>query len=315
VTAPTKLAGFAAILAVLFGGGAAAGALVEADPPGGAPRAGSASRPNGGGEMGTAGHGGAMPATGGGEAGGHGGGHGAAAKPVRGLAVSENGLRLVVARPELRRGVTQTLRFRVLGADGRAVRRFDVEHTKRMHLIVARRDLTGFQHLHPRMLADGTWTTTVRLPAAGSYRMFADFAHAGVATTLASDLRVDGTANLQALPAPVASSRSDGGYDVRLDAGTARAGRNAELRFTVTKDGQPVHVEPYLGADGHLVALRDGDLAFLHVHPAEHAAAGNGHDDSIGFEATFPTTGRYGLFLQFRHAGRVQTVAFTQEVK
>jgi hypothetical protein len=39
------------------------------------------------------------------------------------------------------------------------------------------------------------------------------------------------------------------------------------------------------------------------------------HDDSVGFAATFPTTGRYRLFLQFKHEGRVQTVAFTQEVK
>jgi hypothetical protein len=314
MTAPAKLAGFAAILAVLFGGGAAAGAFLHADPPGGVARADETGGAAHGGDISAAGHGDETSPAGGAAAGGHGGGHGAAAQPVRGLAVSENGLRLVVARPELRRGVAQTLRFRVLDSGGRAVRDFDVEHTKRMHLIVARRDLTGFQHLHPRMSADGTWTTAVRLPAAGSYRMFADFSHGGVATTLASDLRVDGPADLQALPAPATSARSDGGYDVRLDAGTARAGRTAELRFTVTKDGQPVHVEPYLGADGHLVALRDGDLAFLHVHPVEHGAD-PGHDDSIGFEATFPTTGRYGLFLQFLHAGRVQTVAFTQEVR
>ena len=34
----------------------------------------------------------------------------------------------------------------------------------------------------------------------------------------------------------------------------------------------------------------------------------------VGFAATFPTAGRYRLFLQFKHEGRVQTVAFTQEV-
>ena len=81
-----------------------------------------------------------------------------------------------------------------------------------------------------------------------------------------------------------------------------------------------MHTEPYLGAGGHLVALREGDLAFLHVHPTDdghgdEAAAGDGHDDLIGFAATFPTEGRYRLFLQFRHEGRVNTVAFTQEVQ
>jgi hypothetical protein len=229
---------------------------------------------------------------------------------VRGLGVAENGLRLLIDDPQLRRGVAHELRFRIVDREGRAVRDFDVEHTKRMHVIVVRRDLTGFQHLHPAMRPDGTWSTPLRLPDAGSYRVFADFSHAGRPTTLAGDLRVDGAADLQALPTPQPVATSDGGYDVRLAAGAARPGRETMLRFTVTKDGRPVAVEPYLGAGGHLVALREGDLAFLHVHPFEHAKGG-----SIGFEATFPTEGSYRLFLQFRVAGRVQTVAFTQEAR
>jgi hypothetical protein len=229
---------------------------------------------------------------------------------VRGLAVAENGLRLVIDDPQRRPGAADELRFRIVDRDGRAVRDFDIEHTKRMHVIVVRRDLTGFQHLHASMGPDGTWSTPLRLPDAGSYRVFADFSHAGRPTTLAGDLRVDGAADLQALPAPQPVATSDGGYDVRLAAGAARPGRETMLRFTVSKDGRPVAVEPYLGAGGHLVALREGDLAFLHIHPFEHANGG-----SIGFEATFPTEGSYRLFLQFRVAGRVQTVAFTQEAR
>ena len=70
--------------------------------------------------------------------------------------------------------------------------------------------------------------------------------------------------------------------------------------------------EPYLGAGGHLVALREGDMAFLHVHPTEDEDAS---ESGIGFGATFPTQGRYRLFLQFQIEGRIQTVAFTEEVK
>jgi hypothetical protein len=92
---------------------------------------------------------------------------------------------------------------------------------------------------------------------------------------------------------------------VRLDSAGVKAGEGSDLRFTITRDGEPVRTEPYLGAGGHLVALREGDLAFLHVHP---------DDEGVGFAATFPTEGRYRLFLQFKHAGAVQTVAFTQEV-
>ena len=92
---------------------------------------------------------------------------------------------------------------------------------------------------------------------------------------------------------------------VRLDEGAARAVAESELRFTVTRDGRPVAIQDYLGAKGHLVALREGDLAFLHVHPDER---------SLRFEATFPTAGRYRLFLQFQVDGRVHTAEFTQEV-
>jgi hypothetical protein len=291
-----KLAGFALVLAVLFGGAALAGQIADPDAPGGDAEAQET------------GH----------EAEGD---HGSTsddesegAMPVRGLAVAENGLRLIVDEPELRRGREERLRFRIVDDGADTVRDFDVEHTKRMHLILVRRDLTGFQHLHPTMAADGTWSTDVSLADAGSYRLFADFSRGGKPITLAGDLRVDGDADLRALPAPQPTATSDGGYDVRLDAGSARPGQEADLRFTVTKDGRTVRPEPYLGAGGHLVALRDGDLAYLHVHPTE---AGHGADegDAIGFAATFPTEGSYRLFLQFQVDGRVQTVAFTQEVK
>jgi hypothetical protein len=276
-----RIAAFAAALPLLFGGAALAGAAIK--PHGEEPTARNAQQED------------------------HMSAHTApTSDAVRGLAVAQDDLRVVVEQPELRRGRTETLRFRIVDEHGQAVRDYDVTHEKRMHLILARRDLTGFQHLHPTLAADGTWSARVRLDAAGSYRLFADFSHDDRPRTLAADLRVDGAADLRPLPAPQPTAVSDGGYDVRLDAGRVRPGAEADLRFTITKDGVPVRTEPYLGAGGHLVALRDGDLAFLHVHPM---------DDSVAFAATFPTEGRYRLFLQFQHKGRVQTVAFTQEVR
>jgi hypothetical protein len=286
VSATAKLAGFVAALAVLFGGAALAGAAIGPEPDEDSASASSAVEEHSG--MTTE------------------GGHGEAVRQLRGLAVAQDGLRVVVEDPELRRDREQTLRFRIVDEGGETVRDFDVEHEKRMHLIMARRDLTGFQHLHPEQAADGSWRTRVRVDEAGSYRLFADFARREENYTLASDLRVDGAADLRPLPEPQPTAVSDGGYDVRLDAGDAHPGEEAGLRFTITKDGEPIETEPYLGAGGHLVALREGDLAFLHVHPTS--------DDAVEFAATFPTEGRYRLFLQFQHEGRVRTVAFTQEV-
>jgi hypothetical protein len=283
VSVTAKLAGFAAVLLLVFGGAVAVGGAI------GPERDGSDA----------AGGDDAMSAHGGGEA---------APDPVRGLVASHDGLALALEQTELRRGRQSELRFSIVGADGQPVRDFEVEHEKRMHFIVVRRDGQGFQHLHPELGDDGVWHVELTLPAAGSYRVFADFKHDDEAQTLAADLSVDGEADYAPLPAPATSADTGDGYDVRLDAGALRAGRESELRFTVTRGGQPVETEPYLGAGGHLVALREGDLAYLHVHPEGHS------DEAVSFMTEFPSEGRYRLYLQFKHEGEVHTAEFTQEV-
>ena len=97
-----------------------------------------------------------------------------------------------------------------------------------------------------------------------------------------------------------------------LKATGVRAGRETPVTFAVLRDGQPLEaLDAYLGAKGHLVALREGDLAYLHVHPTE---GGSSRSNEVGFMATFPTAGRYRLFLQFQTGGKVRTVAYTVEV-
>ena len=73
------------------------------------------------------------------------------------------------------------------------------------------------------------------------------------------------------------------------------------MRFTITRGGRAITPQPYLGARGHLVALREGDLAFLHVHP-----------EGDTYEAELERGTRYRLYLQFRHGGEVHTAEFTR---
>lgn len=224
--------------------------------------------------------------------------------PVRGLAVSEDALTLRLARTRALPGKPFELSFRVVNARGRTVRHFDVEHTTRMHLIVARRDLTAFQHLHPGQAVDGSWSVPVRLNDPGAYRVFADFSTNEKARTLGADLAVDGDVSSRPLPPPAKRVAVDG-MKVALRSSRPEAGREAALTYKVTRNGQPMSLEPYLGARGHLVALREGDLAFLHVHPDA---------DRLRFMAQLPSEGRYRLFLQFKTRARVHTAAFTQVV-
>jgi len=144
--------------------------------------------------------------------------------------------------------------------------------------------------------------------------VFADFAHDGENRTLAGDLNVDGPVDWRPLPAASDVARTADGYDVRLIGAGSTAGDESELAFSITRDGAPVDVQSYLGAGGHLVALRESDLAFLHVHPMELESGDSAGAREIRFDTEFPSAGRYRLFLQFKSNGRVHTAAFTREV-
>ncbi|MBM0232513.1 hypothetical protein JNW91_11945 [Micromonospora sp. STR1_7] len=224
-----------------------------------------------------------------------------------GLLVSDRGYTLEpVAAP------AGEFAFTIDGPDGRPVTRYDVAHDKRMHLIVARRDLSGFRHVHPDLTPDGTWRVATPLAGPGQWRAFADFTPAGgEPLTLGVDVTVPGELAERPLPAPATSTVVDG-YTVTL-AGEPQPGRTSPLTLTISRDGQPVtDLEPYLGAYGHLVALRRGDLAYLHVHP--DGTPGDGRTrpgPTVAFLAEVPSAGSYRLYLDFRHGGAVHSAEFT----
>ncbi|QNS04933.1 hypothetical protein [Streptomyces xanthii] len=300
-----KITAFAAAVAATFGTAYGVGSGVAPVTAGEKPAAHDAEHAGGtekGGETGKedVGHGGhsegaAEPAA-------------AAAEVPGGLQVSERGYTLDLAQDRLpaKKG---EIRFTIRkDSTGKPVTSYKKEHGKELHLIVASRDLTGYRHLHPVRAADGTWSTPVSLPKSGDYRVFADFTPAGEkeGLTLGSGLGVAGTYKPAKLPEHAGTARVAGGYEVRLE-GELKPGAESELTLNVYRNGKPVtDLEPYLGAYGHLVALRSGDLAYLHVHP---------HDGKPGpgvtFTASVPSTGTYRLFLDFKHDGEVRTAAFT----
>lgn len=230
-----------------------------------------------------------------------------------GLQVSEDGYRLLPLTGQLSTGSPQPFRFRVLGPGNTPVTAYTTSHDKDLHLIVVRRDLSGFQHLHPSRSADGTWSIPLAVAAPGQYRVFADFQPAGRpdGLTLGADVPAPGDYQPRPLP-PAGNTATVDGYTVTLT-GALQPGASSRLTLSVSKGGRPVtDLQPYLGAYGHLVALREGDLAYLHVHPDGtpgdgRTAAGPG----ITFHADVPSTGAYRLYLDFQHAGKVRTAEFT----
>jgi hypothetical protein len=200
--------------------------------------------------------------------------------------------------------------LRIKDKMGMAVTKFELDQTKLMHLIVVRSDLTNYQHLHPVLGHGGVFTIDLRLPSAGTYRAIADFTTGGRRYALGVAIHVPGAGTRAPLPAEAMEVSSDG-FTVMTMHKTPKAGRETKLQFTISRSGRPVTgLLPYLGAYGHLVALRKSDIAYSHVHPtAEDLAKG-----SIGFTADFPTSGAYRLFLQFRTSTGVHTAPFTVEV-
>jgi hypothetical protein len=179
--------------------------------------------------------------------------------------------------------------------------------------VLVRRDLSGFQHVHPILGPDGTWALPLAVSAPGQYRVLADFQPVGrdEGSTLGVEVPAPGDYQPAALPAPARTATVDG-YTVTLE-GELAPGTASKLTLSVTKGGAPVtDLQPYLGGYGHLVALRDGDLAYLHVHP--DGTAGDGRTAArpqVTFVAEVPSAGAYRLYLDFRHAGKVRTAEFT----
>ena len=231
---------------------------------------------------------------------GHGGDAETAAEIPGGLMVSQDGYTLRLADDGAAPGRDRQIEFTIEGPDGHPVTEYDVEHEKLLHLIVVRRDFSGFQHVHPELDADGVWTTDLDLTP-GAWRVFADFKATGAeALTLGTDLAVSGDYRPEPPATETRTARVDG-YTVTLE-GNLTAGADAKLTLEVVKDGRPVTTEPYLGASGHLVALREGDLAYLHVHPEPGS--------ELLFNVAVPSEGDYRLFLDFQHEGIVRTAEF-----
>jgi len=288
-SAPAKLAAFAVALTVAIGGGAVIGSAVGPDEGDDEESAGhddhedapTASAPSAPAEQ-------PQPA---------------------GLSVNRDGYTLVLAGDELAADTQSELAFVITGPDGEAVNDFEVAHDKELHLVMVSRDLVGYAHIHPERDEDGTWRVGVPPLSAGSYRVFADFVPAGASgVVLGADLAVTGELGPADLPEPSPTATVDD-YTVTFD-GELVAGTESDLTLTVERNGEPVtDLDPYLGSLGHLVAIRDGDMAYLHVHPIEEADGPGGPE--IGFAVEVPTAATYRLFLDFSHGGAVRTAATT----
>jgi hypothetical protein len=312
VNAVTRVAAFGAGVAVAFGAAFGVGRAADLGMPG----ADRAAHGTTGGEPSVDGH-------------GHGGSAPAPTTPAghdtdvhatqtsastpAGLSATDQGYRLVPVTATVAPSTSARVTFQIVGPNGHPVTDFTTAHEKKLHLIVVRRDLSGFQHVHPVMSPDGVWSINVDLSQPGQWRILADFDPDGATggLVLGTDLAVPGDYSPVALTGPEATTSVDG-FSLRAT-GSLSPAKAQPVAFTVDRaaSGRPVILEPYLGAGGHLVVLREGDLAYAHAHPLTGVRSVPGGAAGLAFQVEAPGPGRYRMVLDFKVDGSVHTAAFT----
>ncbi len=202
------------------------------------------------------------------------------------LAFSSNPNAIPVGQP-----VTWTLQISD-AKSGDAVNDFEIEMTKKMHLIVVKNDLSWFNHIHPQFQGQGKFTVTTALPSAGTYKIYADytlanagqevpqfeFATAGQTVTPAKVSIVPDKMQgmwlvnkFNAHPESEPDTKGGAVYEVALMPMPMPilAGQDVMLHFQIRDaKGTPVKdLQPYLGAMGHCVILSSDTNSYLHSHP------------------------------------------------
>jgi hypothetical protein len=234
-----------------------------------------------------------------------------------GLAAEHSGYAMASGTATVPAGKSTDYRFTITGPDGKPVTHFAVEQTQRLHFYAIRSDLTGFQHVHPTLASNGTWTAALAALRPGSWRLYASFVPntgpaRGQEFVLSRTASVPGRAVATAVPAP-SRSTTVGGYTVTVK-GKLTANMASPLMVTITKHGRPVaNLQPYLDTYAHLTAFHEGDLAFAHLHP-ETKVDGDHGGPTLPFHAELSRPGNWRLFLQFQTSGTVHTAALTVHV-
>jgi len=204
-----------------------------------------------------------------------------------------NGYRVVTDGVEVN-GTTRVATFHFEMTDGMRVTDLPESHGARLHVVLVRPDLSGFQHIHPEIQPDGSWQVTLDQP--GAWHVVFDGAPAGTPVVVSANLDDEVAVEPQPLPEP----------DDDITVAGVRLVRNG-LDFDVTaEDGGPATgLQPYLGMAAHLIAVREGDLSYIHLHPTMEM------DGMFMFGNALPQSGTYRIFLQFMRNGEVVTAPFT----
>lgn len=249
----------------------------------------------------------------------------AANKQHPGHCISSN-----VATLQLQPNTSNKYQFAILDKNNQPIKNFDTVHEKKMHVIVVRKDLTDFQHIHPTLdQKTGVWTLDqLSLQNNGPYRVFADFTPSdakasanGTKTpvTIYEDILVGDQSKYQAQKiGDTTGNKTFGDYHVLLQTKPMVMSANTQttleyllLDTKLVGDQAVTDLEPYLGAMGHAIVLSE-NLDFIHAHAMNDPISNK--RGIVNFMFTPTKEGKYKVFAQFKRRGQVFTTDFVLPV-
>lgn len=218
------------------------------------------------------------------------------------------------SEPKADKEVTLSFSPRIKGNETMAVP-LDVQHEKKIHLILTNNDLSWFEHIHPEYQADGSYVVKTTFPNGGKYTLFADYKPTGADHQVEKiSLDVAGkSVPVKTWSAAKTTATTAAGYTISLSSEIGKFVDKGETHITVKvmKGGKEImasQLENYLGAKGHAVVVStDDEKRYLHIHPGVEL-------DRLHLAASFGKTGTYRGWLQFQHEGKVQTADFVLTV-
>lgn len=239
---------------------------------------------------------------------------------------------LLTPQPQApRAGEKVLLRFSIANPQtGALVKDYVTNHEKLFHLFIVSQDLSEYQHIHPIIDNDGTFSVETILPRAGLYKLHADFFPiGGMPQIIHRELVTAGhlppnAPGLPTLTPDATLAKTLDGMKITLEpGGPLVAGTLIPLTYRLTdlRTGEPLRdLEPYLGAWGHTLILNADQSEYLHTHPSEMLATGIDRatlrgGPNLEFKAMFPAAGDYRIWTQFQRGARVTTVSFTVRVQ
>lgn len=180
-----------------------------------------------------------------------------------------------------------------MSSGGTTLTAYDLNMTKRLHLIFVSDDLRTFRHLHPVLHPDGRFTLDVAPAPPGLYHIYIDGdPHGFGRQVFRFDVPIGGGVAAPARVLHRAGTVSKvGPYEVRLDTTQVAAGRITTLHVTILKNGIPAtDLHPYLGGMAHGVFIGTTDLAYMHTHgmSAQMLAASDAADCGDSMMASMP---------------------------